>query len=247
MCRPVRQFPEVVWTKQITVVLSVQRIVIVFTSTCKNKRTSKHNLSTAATATMAELVKWSNFWTRRARSYSATGPTACTFSILVALHSGSTGQCRWRGPLSAGEKPDSWSASRGQTALWAYAARLTWVDQGGLYVKDGLVLLLLFWFGLPRPCRTTSTSTILSRHQVKTAAATTETGPYWVFDSCQVSLLRVCPLSSPGLRWFWWNRVAKQGPHLQQHHVDSPVFLRICWTAAALRRTEEWLEADQRS
>lgn len=57
MRRPVGQFPEVVWTEQITAVLSVQRIVIVFAGTCRNERSSHPDQSQAATATTAELMK----------------------------------------------------------------------------------------------------------------------------------------------------------------------------------------------
>lgn len=38
---PVRQFPEVVWTEQVTVVVRVQTVRIVLSSTCKRKRSSK--------------------------------------------------------------------------------------------------------------------------------------------------------------------------------------------------------------
>lgn len=103
--------------------------------------------------------------------------------------------------------------------------RMRSVNQNVVYVKDGLVLLLLFWFGLPRPCKTTIAATVIIRQQATTAA---QPEPHCVLGSCPASLLRVCPPSALALRWFWWNRGAKQRRHLQQHHADAPVFLQLC-------------------
>lgn len=113
------------------------------------------------------------------------------------------------------------------------------VNPNVVYIEDGLNLLLLFWFGLPCPCRTTIPPIIIIRQQATTTPA--EAAPHCVVDSCLGSLLRVCHPSALALRWFWWNMVAKQRIHLQQHHVDVAVFLQICWTAATLRGTEESL------
>lgn len=247
---PVRQFPEVVWTKWVTVVVCVRTVRIVLSSTCKRKRSSKHQSIPGSRCYKGWLKKLlvRNDQTfrpevkqRRPGSYSATGPTACVSSILSALHSGSTGQCCWHGPLSVREKRKkimrSSPTERDPTASQAHATSAHSVNPNVVYIEDGLVLLLLFWFGLPRPCRTIIPPIIISRQQAATTPA--EAAPHCVVDSCLGSLLRVCPPSALALRWFWQNRVAKQRMHLQQHHVDVAVFLQICWIAATLRGTEE--------
>lgn len=110
-------------------------------------------------------------------SYSATGSTACLFSILSAPLSGSRGQRCLSGPSAAGDKIPTVrqtepklhptnvqlisEQSKEHNVLCLVSGT---VHKQVWYLKHSLTLLQVLWFGLPHTCTTTKT-TILTRTQ----------------------------------------------------------------------------------
>lgn len=195
---PVRQFPEVVWTKQVTVVVRVQTIGIIFTSTWKER----DDPGPADAANMADRLlqcHWSH--------------SVCVFHPRCSpLWVHSSAWLTWS-RICSREK------EKRLTAL---------VHQLGPGSARAFLTLKTAWFcSCSSGLASHAPAGGQSRPSLVTHGAA-GAGPHRGPDTGPASPLRACPPSGLALRRSCWNRAAKQRRCLQQDHGDPPVVLQVC-------------------